>query len=409
MANDNVMVVEELTGQKRRVDLMGSGLPATPAAWEGTNMVETTWYPGNGIDASQQVLGPRETPSAWAGHWSRTKLGRSPANYYSGEGASPTPIVSPIVLRDIFDSIRISGALLRVTWTRAVSSKTTGGTQSLVRVGRLTSFKMGHGYADDVDWEMLYTWKGRGTAQRVVSTRNNDVDAALNQLAKVVDDFVTSTQTAKIQTSRRTIPQAVSEFTLGQLEALFDAPQKLVDNLMNELQQIVSGVKQLGDITNKARTLPFTIANSVIAFCVNTMNVCNQFVDEMSRRPPEANTLSENLADLTRGAQAFGHVMSDCQTLIKKAKEIEQGVRKSHSVQKGSGGGPSATPLTDTILAVHVAKEGDTIPKISIKYYKVPDHAADICKSNALPWHQVDVQKGRTLIIPVVNTFKQVV
>ena len=70
------ILIEEVTGQQRSVELVGSGMPKQGAAWSSLLKVVTTWYTGND-QATQQVLGPRDPPSKWEGRWARTMLSRS--------------------------------------------------------------------------------------------------------------------------------------------------------------------------------------------------------------------------------------------------------------------------------------------------------------------------------------------
>ena len=55
-------VIEEITGEMRRVELSGWALPFRPLTLSGTHRAEFTWYQGSGI-ASVQELGPEEEPT----------------------------------------------------------------------------------------------------------------------------------------------------------------------------------------------------------------------------------------------------------------------------------------------------------------------------------------------------------
>src|SRR3954466_4299054 len=131
------LTIEELTGERRKLELRGPGLPLKGAGWEGSQNVKTTWYPGNGIEATQQVLGPKEEPSEWEGEWNRTRLGRTPCLFTDGAG-TPTKVTAPSFLIDLMDDIRIRGTKLRVTWTVVDESGTPRA--SKVREGRLEKF-----------------------------------------------------------------------------------------------------------------------------------------------------------------------------------------------------------------------------------------------------------------------------
>jgi hypothetical protein len=63
----------------------------------------------------------------------------------------------------------------------------------------------------------------------------------------------------------------------------------------------------------------------------------------------------------------------------------------------------SSTRVGD-ILAVVVTHDGDTMNRLSQRFYKTPDHAQDICQANRLPWHQGAVPTGTILLIPALRT-----
>ena len=72
--------------QPRKIVLIGPALPFQGAEWGFENQIVTTWYPGNGQEATQQNLGPREMPSAWEGEWKRTLMGKSPSIFIDEGG-----------------------------------------------------------------------------------------------------------------------------------------------------------------------------------------------------------------------------------------------------------------------------------------------------------------------------------
>ncbi len=90
--------------QPRKITLLGPALPFMGAEWGFENNVQTTWYPGNAIEATQQNLGPREMPSNWEGEWKRTLMGRLPTRYVD-ESGQEHKIVSPHVLREVFEDV----------------------------------------------------------------------------------------------------------------------------------------------------------------------------------------------------------------------------------------------------------------------------------------------------------------
>jgi hypothetical protein len=108
-------------GKPRRVVLVGAGLPFMGQAdWGGESKIITTWYPGNGVEGSQQNLGGTLMPSTWSGEWKRTLMGRSPS-VFTDETGTRRALVDPHELWLALDDIRKGGARLRVTWAASSS------------------------------------------------------------------------------------------------------------------------------------------------------------------------------------------------------------------------------------------------------------------------------------------------
>lgn len=396
MSEGSSLTIQELSGEKRSLELRGPGLPLKGATWEGTQNVKTTWYPGNATEASQQVLGPTEEPSDWEGEWNRTRLGRTPCVFVDESGSS-TKVVSPSFLIDVVDDFRIRGSKLRVTWTVVDDSGTPRA--SKVREGRITKFSVSALTAYDFGWKVTFAWSGRGGAQqKVVATRDGDMEAASRALDSAVTDLIAAATIAKLVTSRTTLTKAPTNLTLGQLEQLARAPAALVAGLLRPIQKATNDLKRIGGIVQTVRAIPFSVANAGLAAANNAMAVANQFHDEMSRRPAELNTTRSEVSSLTRSARYFWSVQDSAQRVSARAVEFRQRVTSP-------GRRPNDVTSRKTV-AIHVVKVGETLVTISQQHYGTPDRAIDVARANRLPWHQRSLNPGRTLVIPILETNK---
>ena len=71
--------ITEVSGLRRALYLKGAALPLQGnASWGGKQRVITTWYPGNGAQATQQILGPTESQTQWAGEWNTNRVINTP-------------------------------------------------------------------------------------------------------------------------------------------------------------------------------------------------------------------------------------------------------------------------------------------------------------------------------------------
>jgi hypothetical protein len=386
---DSALIIKELAGDEREIRLVGPALPFRPASWEGENGIVTTWYPGNGVEASQQVLGPRELPSDFEGMWRRTMLGRAPAVLV--DGGVETKLVHPMDLCNVFDDIRIRGNRLRVTWAAVDGTGADRG--KIVREGRLQKFTMSPDRVDDIAWKMHFEWYGRGGAlQKVAVSREGDAIAALSAAKRAANALAGMQAVADLIKS---VPKSVNALTLGQLEQLAKLPLDLFNQVVREAQKIVSTIDRIGNLALKIRSLPFDIANSALAAAHNAISVANRFQDKISRLSPEQMATKRGAADVVRAAATFARGTDAARDMALQAYALKQ--KTQQIVGKADG--------AKAMLGIHVVRQGETVSSIAAKWYGNADLTDPICRSNKLPLSAVS--PGRpTLVIPSLASQK---
>lgn len=419
------MTIEELEPsgsglQPRKLLLVGPGLPFMGAEWGFENNVITTWYPGNSIEATQQNLGPKELPSSWEGEWKRTLMGTTPSLFWDETGEKQS-VFRPHTMRDIVEDLGRSGVPLRVTWEvngQSVAGSLKNGKvvqeqSRIVRVGRIKSARFPHDRHTDVRWNIEFHWMSRGGRQnRVADVRGDqDLSSIANSLIASAENTAAATD-AKLKSSNTAIRKSANNLTLGQLEQLAKAPTKLVTDFTRKLQQNVSSLKQAGDIVKTLATQPFAVANTIIDFARNTVAVANNFVDDMGRIPIESKTTKEKASSLARSAKYFGQTSDAAMKNAREAQTLNARLTQGLAQQANRGEisiRESATSNSKTIIAVYIAKDGDTPQRVSMKYYQSADHAQELLKANKLPWFIPTFTKGQILIIPsLVNASRSV-
>lgn len=412
------LTIEEtaaVAGDKpRRLILVGPALPFMGAEWGFENRVVTEWYPGNAIEATQQTLGPTEMPSSWEGEWRRTMLGRAPSIYFDETGQQ-NRLVSPHVLRQVFEDIARTGVRLRVTWAVAgvvgVGSSFSGNFQDvdvqIIREGLVKSFKTPIDRHTDMKWSVQFEWASRGDRQDRVASVRRDQDFAV--AADGVEQAVNATAELANAKVRSVTPQnrkSASHFTLGQLEAIANAPLAAVNASLRSLQQNVSSFKRLGDIARQVRGEPFAIANSALAFAQNTVSVAHAFSDAFTRTPVEKLSTKTRASSLARAARYFGAYDESVRTVARRAQELAARARQLRAAQNERGGAVSVSSSSSTragdVVAVHVCRQGDTPQQLSVRYYGSPDHGPDILRANRLPTYTPTLRPGQILVIPAL-------
>lgn len=417
MSYSSAIVIEELdSNQKplRVLELRGPGLPKQGANWGGESVVPTTWLPGNPDDATQQVLVSKEIPTRWEGMWHLTMLNRTPCRLRDPSGlAGISPqeaqdVTSPKLLVDTIEDMRRKGRLIRVTW--AVNSSDLDA-QSISRLGRMTRADFKYKRHVDIDWEIEWTWKSRGTTQtRVTSTRDDNVPSAATAVQAAIAAAVTAAN-SKILSVNSEIRASASQFTLGQLEVFADAPRAFVQILLGNLSRFVNRFDEVGRLLIQVKSIPLQIANEAVQFARNTVDVGNQFVDDISGVPAEQTTLSNNTTDLLRSFCYFAHIDDATQTVNRRAAEMQMQLRQTLSTNPGRGAPSiretSATQARD-IITIRVVKKGDTPQSLSMLFYGTPDRDVDILRANRLPLYQPSFDAGSLVVIPVVSTSKKI-
>ena len=418
-ATTSLITITELTGAKRTLTLRGAGLPKKGANYPGAQRVVTTWYAGNSAQASQHVLGPVERQSQWTGEWNTTRLITMAVTLRQDE--NDTAIVEADVVRQVFEDIWRGGSLLRVTWVNQLRDTVTGipgdaasAPKKIVRDGRATEWDFQYATTDDITWTCTWDWIGRGQSAQKTLNADSVPDAGdMIRIANAYQSAFASIDRAKLVSANRTIPKSATKFSLGQLEALVDAPSKLMRDFARVGRLAVSRLRYLGDIVNKARNLPFEIANQAVDVANDAIASSNLFVDAMSRTPPEKMALQANVAMVTRNASYYSGTMQQANyvsTAAVRARTVYRANAQGDVTSTGEAGkgAPPARRTTGALgkqppLAIYTAMEGDTLMSISVKFYGTDDGTFSIAFSNGLRATTTTVPVGRVLLIPQLN------
>lgn len=413
MALSSSVLIEEVVaapGKRRRAMLLrGSGQPYAGAGWGSLLAITTTWYPGNGDEADQQVLGPQEPPSAWTGGWHRTLLSSTPILLQEDDGHQPRT-TAPMDLVNFFEAIQRSGRKLRVTWSseQAPSSRESGIGKTLgsaadvqiVREGRCKSFLYRFSTLHDVEWSMEWEWLGRGkSTQRVTDTRSGVIaqfGAAYESKLQAIVNAAAAASLAKLT------PHAL---TLGQIGALANLPSTIANRVGRSFAQLQSSLGQITGIAKSISSQPGAISNMAISHARNSRAQALSIYRSFSSQGVETLSKKGDVRSQLRAHQTFGAIQDSSLLGARAAQEFEVQVRVTVAqAQEWLGGerAKSQAPSPGSILAVVTAKDSETPQSISQRWYGTPDHAVDILKANGLSWYLAVFAKGQRIVIPVL-------
>jgi phage tail protein X len=412
----SVIVITELNrtdaSSIRVVTLVGPSLPLMGAEWSGENELTTTWYPGNGAEGTQQNLGPKELPSAWQGDWRRTMMGGTPAKLEDFTSGLQQDIVDPSILRDTLESMFRDGRRLRVTW--AVQQQPDGQDQTaypitgnITREGRAKTWKFKHTSIHDIEWDITFEWVSRGaTTPRVASTRDDTLAQTSAPYVAAIRGLIDATQAAE------TLNLAPTALSLGLLEGVSSGPVTQMSATAQDVAALQDDLLSIAAIGSSLPNQPIQIAQAALSHAADALQRSDATYMVFSATPLELTSANDDAVSCLRAFAILAPVQDAALVAEIQAYTFYQAMRAALPTHSGSLQGRNsakASPSPKTILDVYRVVDGDTPQKISMRYYGVPDHSADIMRANGLSWHTPTLPKGKQLIIPVISSSTQTV
>ncbi len=402
----SAITIEETTGQKRRLYLIGGGLPLKGAAFTSATVVSTTWNNGN-PEATQQVLAAQELPSDWQGVWRTPQLLGTPCILDDPEGHHLIGLA--FELKEVVDSFRLAAQLLRVTWTNEIQRlNANGSTGQLdshkeVRLGRIVEFDAKYANLDEIQWDATFEWVSRGgQSQKSVEFRGEDLIAATRDAMQKQDAVSKAVAEARLRALhadgfRR--KNYTNQFTLGQLEQVAAAPLAIVDSFANTANGVSNRMQKLGDIILQVRDIPAALAGKAFDVATGAVAVATSFCDQISQKGPEQQIAGSKLSTLTRTASYFSGAQTQAQRMEAANNTLAQQARRRRSMLAGMSGASANNPKAGDVMTVHIPRDGETMTTIAIQYYQA-DLGAELAKANGLPAYTIKPPTRMALIIP---------
>lgn len=255
----SALVIQELSGDRRGLTLMGRALPYRPVSFSGRLRAEFTHYPGNPV-ATVQVLGPEEGQTTMQGYWKDKFLGGSDptalARMGSGGGMregtgldiGTSSISNVLELVNLVEDVRRTGQILEVAW------------DSLKREGMLIEFEHTWHNTHDVEWKMTFQWSSLADPDppmAVPETDSSDFQSELTSLGEnlstlqsqvaLAQDFVEDFN-AKITTLEDSI-SSVAE-TVSQVVDLVLSPVDAARRILGIVEYTKANAKDVMDSTD---------------------------------------------------------------------------------------------------------------------------------------------------------------
>lgn len=397
----SVVIIEEQTGRKRRVELVGGGLPIQGANWSGQQLISASWNPGN-PEGVQHVLGPQEMPSDWDFMWRTNILARTPVNVTDPQRRITYTVVRALTVAELLEDIGRGGALLKVVWISSAAGQAEA-LPRLTRVGRITTWDINPDRPDDVAASFSFQWLGRGLDQPKVAGVTGENMLALTQAAINACNAAALSISADIirQSDASKKGPSASTFTLGQLEAIADGPRQMMDNFARECIQIQGRLKAIGDLVVKVKETPAALLGRLVDVANNGVAIANKFCDEVSREGPETQSTRNKVAILSRNTTYFSGAQTSADVMAEILERVAHAARRRQSSLVPSAGTSRRgdQPRVGDSFATYFPRKGDTFLSISLMYYGTPDLADELAVANGLPSYTI-VPPRMPLIVP---------
>ena len=403
----SVVIIEEQTGRRRRVELSGGALPIQGATWSGLNTLPTAWNPGN-AEGVQHVLGPQEVPSKWDFVWRTTIINRAPVSVTDPEQGEYT-IERAIPLMKLLEDIARGCALLKVIWVAKAESKLES-SYRIVRIGRVETWDAEMIRADDVNCSVTFSWIGRGEEQpKTSNTRAENLNANINAAINASDAVVNAILADAIQASMKQQVNTANTFSLGQLEAIANGPREMMESFARVANGFSNRLKQIGQIIQTVKETPAAILGQIVDVANNAVSVCNQFVDQFTREGIETQSTRLKVDVLLQNASYFGRAQTQAEYMAEVMEKLAEAARRRQSAIVPSAGSSRRQDKlrNEDSFQVHIPKYGETMFTIAKQYYGNADLADELAIANGLPGYTI-VPPKIPLIVPTRRNLDEV-
>lgn len=411
-ADASSFTIDEITGQKRKVKLVGRALPYRPFELSGKQRVNTTWLPGY-ADATATVLGPEEENTTIHGFWkdrfvSKPKSASSAGSVLSkavgslqavtsvieGGGLGPaapsspadpitvsgTPIADVRNASNLFDDLRRQGQLLEVAWDQQV------------RRGFLLRFTQKWHNAHDMEWEMEFQWIGRAERAPAPDAEESSAVSALGALSAALTDM-------------KALADELTALDAALRDAVDSTLQGLSD-LVDTLSQGVTAVASLASIPAESARRTVGTLNSIVGECRSLAQLFDQQPYGGNHRDAQPRARAGDVVGVNQ-AMAEGLDVGDGgiasltfaqrMTAAGQAKDMQRKSRAMSSIAVDRRA-TTAALLQDDLVGQVIAREGEDLRTVAKNFYGSPDEWRRLMVFNGLSSPRL--RAGMLILVP---------
>lgn len=336
------LLIRELTGQQRALELKGRSLPYRPVSFgRGVQRTHRTTYQGN-PQSTQQVLGPEEGECTLRGMWKERFIGGTVSQRGFGRD-----VTAPSDMVEFVDSIRRSGQTIQVQW------------DTIIRVGVLVAFEATWHRSQDVEWEIEFQWQSQGETISRVPAPSLKKPGLLDKLNALTDEIALG-----------------PEFLLLDVNAILVSGISDIRRLVGRMFDAARQVAALG-------RLPKDVAASIKANVMSLRLQAMELDNQISEVPPSQIASVDTLIALVEVELFRRDVSARIMDLLAEAAKLEE---------------QTAERENPPPMAVVTITQNTTLYDLSNRFYGTPDLANFLAEVNFLD--SAIVAAGTVIVVP---------
>lgn len=369
--------------------LRGSMLPMQPFTYGGKQQLTKEYYPGN-PEPTVQVMGSRED---------NIKIkGRFKAKKYSRANDSLRQI--PVIMQEAIDEIRQKGSLCRFSLGE------------FTRYGFIESCEFRMKTLADIEYEIdLFVIGQDPPTHCKIAEDSIDVPSAQNALL--------INAALDVESKLLAPPGDISVGLFSELESLVGTVASAVALVTNFVNTIITAGEDASRLANKALGL-IKYAQSQCAVFKRRVSQLDAYL-ETDATASNVETLANEAKAAAQAKYVFDVGSSTMLPPVNVTDAMRESARESNTTgyvptddeSEAFAGAQTGNSIESILvdmrkafqkiaftvpLVRHLVKNGDSLTKLSIKYYKTPDHWERIQKHNKLT--SVVLVPGTVLEIP---------
>lgn len=358
--------IKEITGEKRKLELLGRCLPYRPLTFSGTMRADVVYYPGNPIP-TVQMLGATEEETTITGMWKDRFIKGEAISSGSNARLDNSPLIDAKAIVDVVDDFRRKGQLLEVTW------------DAFYRRGIITKFEQTWDRRQDVAWSLTFRFLDQGDDEEAPDFypelfNPTDFSSMLsNQYEKnalLMGKALYERAIQKLRQSTTALQERVNQLSqasdfIGGVGPSSISPSNTLMSAMNEymntFSQLVIQSQRVLDTALNGTITKLEFTESTLTQMTNTIDAAVAYSKKLRKRPLQDYLLATQQQTVVGKVLAVVTVVRGLSARMSGFARSISSSRSSLKANKSKGSGLNTAPTSMPFIA----RQGDDLRKVA--------------------------------------------